>query len=128
MAHEAYWDDQIPDLYIIKFLETWTWQEFQQAIASSYEYLKNEQRTLDVVVGFYNQFPLGSAVLHLTFAGEQPSNIRHTVMINETNINTQQFVETLISSVDRMKGWHGPTFVEDVEQARKTIQKMRANV
>ena len=125
MPYQTYWDEQLTDLYHIVLTENWTWVEFREVVKISYEMLGKLERDIDLVIAFQSDLPIGSAIMHFTYAGEQPKNIRHTVLLNSTKLTTKEFVETVIGAVDRMKGWQGPKFVVTLGEARAYIRELR---
>ena len=126
MPYQCHWDEEVSDLYHIAMTDKWTWQEFREAIKTSYQMLGALDRNVDIIQAFYSDLPIGSAIMHFTYAGEQPSNIRHTVLLNATSMTNNLFVEFIVDTVDRMKHWQGPKFVQTVEEARTYIKGLRA--
>lgn len=105
--------------------DTWTWREFRAVTKEAYAVLGALNSDVDLIQGFYSEFPEGSAVMHFLYAGEQPTNVRHTVILNATGMSNQLFIESIVQTVDRLRGWDGPKFVTTLDEARTYLQSLR---
>lgn len=125
MPYRTMWDEEVEKLYRIEFYDNWTWEEYKEGYTTTYEMLGKLDYKLDLVQGLLSDLPAGSAILNITVAGQQPPNIRHTVLLNQTGKTHQQFVEYIVGAVKRMKGWTGPKFVDTLGEARAYIRELR---
>ncbi|MEQ8677002.1 MAG: hypothetical protein RLP44_14905 [Aggregatilineales bacterium] len=119
MAVTAGWDDIVDYIYIVRCEDTWTWAEFDAAIRTSFAELAESDKTIDFMMCFNDNLPKGNAIYHLTVAGKQPPNFRHTVMVNQSG----RFLEIVVKSADKARGWEGPTFVKTIEDGRDYLLK-----
>jgi hypothetical protein len=128
MPVQCFWDDDAKTIYCVHMHDTWTWDEFTNAVKESYAMLGKLDYRVDFVMGFLSSLPEdGSAMMPLTYAGEnQPPNIRHTVMLNATGRATTMFMQSIIGAVDAVNEWVGPKFVESMEECRQYLQELRA--
>jgi hypothetical protein len=118
MPANCFWDDEAKTLYCVHMTDEWVWDDFTNAITETYAYLGKLDFRMDFVMGFFSPLPQGSALAPLTYAGEQPPTIRHTVFVNATGKATTLFISSLIQAVDDINEWQGPKFVDSMEQAR----------
>jgi len=124
MATNCVWDDEARTLYRVEMLDEWTWDDFTAVIKEAYEMLGKLTQKVDFIMAFYSPLPEGSALQPLAYAGVQPPNIRHTVMLNQTGLGTTLFMSSLIEAVDRVHEWHGPKFVSTLEEARSYLKSL----
>ena len=125
MPANCFWDDEAKTIYCVHMSDKWNWDEFMSAIKESYDSLGKLDSRVDFVMGFFSPLPEGSALAPLTYAGEQPPNIRHTVFVNATGKATTLFISSLIEAVDNMNEWQGPKFVSSMVEAREYLQSLR---
>jgi len=121
----ALWDNEEKSCYRIEFLDNWSWQDFSQIHIESYAMLGKVDRRIDLIVVFLGHVPNGSSMGHLSAGGVQPDNIRHTVMVNATDLTTQLFVKSMIGTVVKLHEWVGPHFVDSIEEARDYLAGLR---
>lgn len=115
MPITAGWDNPEQTIYCVQMRGSdWIWPQFGAEIDRAYRLIEMTGRTVDFVMAFYDVLPLGNALGYLSVAGSQPANVRHTVIVN----NASPFLELLVRSVDRARGWEGPQFVDSFEAAR----------
>ncbi|MAS36539.1 MAG: hypothetical protein CL610_21220 [Anaerolineaceae bacterium] len=117
------WDDDAATIYRIELAgEDWTWPQFSAAVRQVYDYLGETGRIVHVIMWFQGPLPPGDALSNLRAGGMQPSNIRHTVLVNDAG----RFLEALIDSVVRVRGWDGPKFVKSLDDARDRVAALIA--
>ena len=127
MGVKSLWDDEERTLYRVEVHDEWTWDDFDRAIRAAYDMLEALKRDVDFLIGFYTSLPPGSALPHLTAAGVQPENIRHTVILNATGLGTTLFISSLVEAVDNVREWQGPKFVSSLEEAREYLKSLKDN-
>lgn len=115
------WDDDDNRIYVLHCTELWTWEDFERAVDRAYRLLASQSHDVDFVMQFNNYMPLGDAKKRLMYAGEQPTNLRHTVILNEAG----NLIKMILRKVDKAKGWQGPAFAYSMEQAREAINTQR---
>ena len=125
MTAKCFWDDEAKTIYCVHMSDTWVWDDFTNAITETYEFLGKLDYRMDFVMGFFSPLPEGSALAPLTYAGEQPPNIRHTVFVNATGKATTLFIASLIEAVDNVNEWQGPKFVSSMAEARQYLLSLR---
>lgn len=126
MSAEMLWDDEAKTLCCVEMRDTWQWQDFSDKIKEVYEMIAQLDHEVNVVFGFYSKLPEGERALpHLTRAGHQPSNIRHTVIVNQSGLASKLFMQSLISTVDKVNEWNGPKFLDTMEDARAYLQRLK---
>lgn len=126
MPAKCFWDDDEKTLYCVHMDDKWTWDDFLKAIKESYAMLGELDYQVDFLMGFLSRLPSGGAIIPLTYAGEnQPPNIRHTVILNQSGRATTMFISSLVGAVDAVHDWDGPKFVESMEEAREYLQSLR---
>ena len=126
MPAKTFWDDEEKTIYCVHMEDEWNWDDFIEAVKKSYEMLGQVEYKVDFVMGFLSPLPAGGAIIPLTYAGEnQPPNIRHTVMLNQTGRATTMFMTSLIGAVDAVHEWEGPKFVESMQEARDYLHSLR---
>jgi hypothetical protein len=122
MPVEGIWDDETKTLFRIEMRDRWEWGEFDKVVKTGYDAIKGMKHNVNVIMAFYSDLPSGNAIPHLTYAGIQPTNVRHTVMINQSGLATDLFIQSLINAVDKVHEWEGPKFVYSLEEARTYLK------
>lgn len=126
MPAKTFWDDEDKTIYCVHMEGQWVWDDFTKAVKEAYVMLAQLDYKVDFVMGFLSPLPEGSALMPLTQAGDnQPANVRHTVMLNQTGRATTMFITSIISAVDEVHEWVGPKFVESMPEARQYLYNLR---
>ena len=127
MSAEIIWDDEEKTLCSVEMRGDWKWQDFSDKIKEAYEDIATLNHDVNFIFGFYSKMPEGEMALpHLTFAGHQPPNIRHTMIVNQSGLASKLFMQSLISSVDKVNEWNGPKFLDTMEEARAYLERLKA--
>lgn len=126
MPAEIVWDNEEKTLCCVEMRGEWKWQDFTDKITEAYELIARFDYKVNFVFGFYSKMPEGEKALpHLTFAGHQPPNIRHTVIVNQSGLASKLFMQSIISSVDKVNEWNGPKFLDTMEEARAYLKRLK---
>ena len=122
MSYHTYKDETDPDLYVIEFSGRMTWDEWYEGFAEVYALIRDAEHRVDLLVIFATMFPSGNPMPHLKYSGaSQPTQVRHTLMISQVSNVVRVMVDTVVKSMH----WDGPTWVKDVEDARKKLTQLR---
>jgi len=116
------WDSGLEQVYVLNCEGLWTWEQFERGVDAAYTLLATQPGDVDFIMNFAGEIPPGDAMKRLTYAGEQPTNVRHTVVINANNV----LMRMIFNKVDKQKGWDGPAFVPSIEDARTELKKLRS--
>jgi hypothetical protein len=126
MSAEIVWDDEAKTLCTVEMRDEWKWQDFSDKIKEAYNKIATYGHDVNFVFGFYSKMPEGEKALpHLTLAGHQPKNIRHTVIVNQSGLASKLFMESLVSSVAKVNEWNGPKFLDTMEEARAYFERLK---
>lgn len=121
----AMWDNQAKTCYRIEFLTGWKWKDFEEIHKEVYAMLGQLDHDVDLIVVFQGRVPRGGAALRaLGVGGDQPTNVRHTVMVNSTSLATKMFMQSLVDIIDSLQDWEGPKFVDTLAAARAYLTNM----
>ncbi len=127
MPISTQWDDAAQTIYRVNLdALDWTWAEFTEVIRNSYDLIQSTERTVHLILWFKgSRLPTGNVLAHMRVAGStQPKNLRHTVLINESG----SFLERIIETVDRTRGWEGPAILDSLAAARDYLaEKVQAD-
>lgn len=121
------WDNEEKTCYRIELLEGWSWLDFSSVHTVSYTMLGKIEHDIDLIVVFSGKVPTGSSLGHLSAGGNQPPNMRHTVMVNATDMTTKIFVKSMIGTTVKLNEWVGPHFVDTLEEARDYLASLHEN-
>jgi len=126
MSAEIVWDNEAKTLCCVEMRGEWKWQDFSDKIKEAYALIATFDYKVNFIFGFYSNLPEGEKALpHLTFAGQQPANIRHTVIVNQSGLASKLFMQSIISSVDKANEWNGPKFLDTMEEARAYLKRLK---
>ncbi|MGB7340934.1 MAG: hypothetical protein WBC91_18700 [Phototrophicaceae bacterium] len=124
LTTQGLWDNEEHTCYRIEFYEGWSWEDFGTIHKEKYAMLGKLEQHIDLIVLFLGRVPRGSSMGHLSAGGDQPPNIRHTVMVNATDLTTKIFVKSMIGSIVQLHNWVGPHFVDSLEEARLYLAQL----
>lgn len=126
MSAEIVWDNEEKTLCSVEMRGEWVWKNFTDKIKESYTMIAEFDHDVNFIFGFYSKLPIGEKALQpLTYAGHQPSNIRHTVIVNQSGLASKLFMQSMVSTVARVNEWNGPKFLDTMEEARAYLQRLK---
>ena len=126
MSAEIVWDNDEKTLCSVEMRDTWAWQDFTDKIKEAYDTIAEFDYDVNFIFGFYSSLPKDERALKpLTYAGHQPPNIRHTVIVNQSGFASKLFMQSMVTTVAKVNEWNGPKFLDTMEEARVYLQRLK---
>jgi hypothetical protein len=128
MEIEVAWADDQQRLIYVKYLGTWTWDEYDDSIRRVSDLMRAVEHPVDVIIDTraHPQPPDSNVLTHFRKAREdQPANFGQVVIVGGAS-----FMRLISNAAIRVFGWRGgaPRFVDTPEQAQAIINDYRASI